>query len=667
MGGKVQSPELAAFLKARYPDAKADTFSAFMVRCLELARPGGFAGLFTPYVWMFIRSFEGLRRRLYAGADIVSLIQLEYSAFEEATVPVCAFVLRNGKTGAPGEYLRLTDFRGGMEVQRAKALDAIADPLCGYRYTAGVEGLAKLPGAPLAYWLGEGFLRACARGAPLGRMGRMSEGVKTGDNERFLRLWFEVEAPKLGGKWVFYHKGGEFRRWYGNLDYVIDWEDGGRAIRGAPNSALQGSDMYFKPVVCWSKITSRGTAFRYVPPGCLFDSGSPAFYSEERLLYVLGLLNSKVAREWLTAANPTLNTQVGDVKSIPCLVGREEEVCRLVARCLDLSRADWDEFETSRDFARHPMVRGERTAEAAYLRWKRETEERFEALRAREEALNRVFLELYGLEGEMSPAVEDRDVTVRRIFDSREDIPPSMETSRCALTRRDAAVTFISYGVGCLFGRYSLDAPGLAFAGGPWDPGWYRTLRPVRDNILPLSGGFENDILAQFEDFLRAAFGEETLEENLAFLAGALGGNGAPREVLRRYFLRAFYRDHLKTYRRRPIYWLFDSGPKGGFKALIYLHRFAPDLFDTMRREYVSRRLSSLRAGLGRAEAMLGKAAGAARARLLRERERLSGQLDELEAFDKKLSRLAERGITINPDDGVRRNYALLADVLAKI
>ena len=677
MGGKGQSGTISEFLKNNYPDTKSDTFSAFIERCGQMAKPTGYVGMFTPYVWMFIQSYEKLRNMLYSTKDIITLIQFEYSAFEEATVPVCTFVVRNGKTGANGEYLRLVDYRGGMEVQRKKTLEAIANPKCGYRYTASAENFEKIPGCPVAYWVSEAMLKAFERGNSIESYSTPRQGMGTGDNNRFLRIWWEVEQYKMGYglrtleeadtsnlKWFPYNKGGEFRKWYGNNEYVVNFQNDGREVKASvmkkypylktPDFVIKNTSSFFKECITWSQISTCSIAFRYKPVGFISGGGAASiFHSRENLYYLQGACNSKVMQTIATLLSPTLNFEINQVKDYPVIEDKSKKtmVNELVAANISLSHADWDAFEVSWDFKRHPLLCGERTISSAFEKWEREAAERFDTLKANEEELNRIFIDIYGLQDELTPEVEDNDVTVRRADLSR-DIR-----------------SLISYAVGCMFGRYSLDNEGLAYAGGDWDAGKYRSFVPDKNNILPICDDeyFDDDILGRFVDFVCVVYGVETLEENLKYIADALGGNGTPREVIRNYFLNDFYKDHCKIYQKRPIYWLFDSGKKNGFKSLVYLHRYQSDLLAKLRTDYVHEQQERYRTQLSHIASALNTATGSERARLLKQQDKLSEQLKEITAFEEKVHHLADQNITIDLDDGVKENYEIFTDVLAKI
>ena len=304
-----------------------------------------------------------------------------------------------------------------------------------------------------------------------------------------------------------------------------------------------------------------------------------------------------------------------------------------------------------------------------FTAWQAECEARFQQLKANEEELNRIFIDIYGLQDELTPEVADKDVTVHRVFNTKDDVPESMKGSNYVRTLRDEIVSLISYAVGCLFGRYSLDVEGLAYAGGEWDSSKYQTIIPDADNILPICDDdyFEDDLTGKFADFVRVVYGEDTLEENLKFIADALGGKGTPREVIRSYFINDFFADHCKTYQKRPIYWLFDSGKKNGFKALIYLHRYQRDLLARMRTDYVHEQQERYRTQLAHLADALEHASGADKVRLTKQQKKLQDQSRELQTYEEKIHHLADQNIELDLDDGVKVNYAKFGDVLAKI
>jgi hypothetical protein len=691
MGGKGQNANLSDFLKDNYPDEKSDTFSAFIERCGQMAKPTGYGGMFTPYVWMFIQSYEKLRTNLYTTKSITTLIQFEYSAFEEATVPVCTFVYRNTKVGEKGGYFRLVDFRGGMEVQRQKYLEAIANPKCGYFYTASAGNFSKIPGSPVAYWVSEAMVMAFEEGKTVASTYETKLGMSTNDNGRFLREWFEVERNNIclthkngdssyfTEKWFPYSKGGSYRKWFGNVTNVINWADDGSEVKalasklyGSFSRTCKNTQYFFKPAVTWNLITSGEPSFRFLKEGCVLGDAGPVCFCGDGEYYALGLFNSVVTKAILPIINPTLNCSTGVVNCIPVKKGTPTQsdcINGLVKRNIELSIADWDSFETSWDFKRHPLILTTKTISDAYEQWKAKANAMFDKLKANEEELNRIFIDIYGLQNELKPEEEDKDVTVHRIYDSKDDIPESMAKSQYALTKQDVIKSFISYAVGCMFGRYSLDVEGLAFAGGEWDESKYKTFLPDKDNIIPISDDeyFEDDIVGLFVKFVETVYGKDTLEENLKFIADALGGKGSPREVIRSYFLNNFYKDHCRTYKKRPIYWLFDSGKKNGFKCLIYMHHYQPDTIARIRTDYIHEQQARYRTAIAGLERQMTNATTSERVRLTKQLTKLKEQAEETRIYEEKIHHLADQMISIDLDDGVKHNYAIFKDVLAKI
>ncbi|MBD5149893.1 MAG: BREX-1 system adenine-specific DNA-methyltransferase PglX [Oscillibacter sp.] len=646
MGASNMNGQLSDFIKNNYADYKSDFFSAFFVRCCQLALPNGILGFFSPYVWMFIQSYEKWRNLLCQQKTIETLIQFEYSAFEEATVPVCTFVFSNYHVNKRGCYFRLTDFRGGMEVQRQKTLEAIANHNCGYYYEQSADNFSKIPGAPVAYWWGNfGIFDFSTISDHYESAGRN----KTHNNELYVRNWWEIEDT---ARWQSYANGGTFRRWAGNDFDVVDWSDTAKNFYAA-HGGLYNQKYNGKRGICWNLITSYKNGFRLKHEQHHYSSGAPTIIStdENHDFLVLAYLNSIVATALLNIYNPTLNTTVGDVLGLPISFERESEIVAIAQNNVMLSQRDWDSFETSWDFTRHPLVRSYTTVAEAYFRWEEECIDRFTRLKANEEELNRIFIDIYGLQDELTPEVEDKDVTVR-----------------LANVQRDIR-SLISYAVGCMFGRYSLDVEGLAYAGGEWDASQYTTFQPDKDAILPICDDdyFEDDIVGRFIQWVETVYGKNTLEENLRFIADALGGKGSPREVIRNYFLNDFYADHCKVYQKRPIYWLFDSGKKNGFKALIYMHRYQPDTIARIRTDYVHEQQARYRTAIADLEQRINGVSTSERVKLSKRHAALQAQAAEIREYEEKVHHLADQMIKIDLDDGVKKNYAIFQDILAKI
>ena len=695
MGGSGMGAKLSDYVKKNYSDSKSDLFAVFIEKCGELLKPTGYQSMITQHAWMFLSSYEKLRGKLVQN-DIVNMAHLGSRAFEEIggeVVQTTAFVLSKRNTAEfKATYVRLVDYN--KQKAKEEAFLSGSD-----RYTAKKENFEKIPGCPVAYWVSEQLITGFELGKPIEKISNTRQGIIPGNIDAFVRLWYEVDTKKIGFghtkseeisangyKWFPYNKGGSFRRWYGNIEHLINMENDGYAIKNSGlnnNYRLREPELYFQDAVTWSKISSGAFSARYMPIGCLFDiAGCCIFELHQRVWFVLGLLNSCVGSKILNIISPTLNYEIDHIKKVPVITSKHNSIDNIVKSNVELAKVDWNSFETSWDFKTHPLVqlsmagafawgdnKPTKRLRSTYKAWELLCEGRFNQLKANEEELNRIFIDIYGLQDELTPEVEDKDVTVYRIFDSKEDIPESMAGSRYALTKQDAIKSFISYAVGCMFGRYSLDIEGLVYAGGEWDSENYKTFVPDKDNILPICDDeyFDDDILGRFVEFVRVVYGTDTLEENLKFIADALGGKGTPREVIRNYFLNEFYKDHCKTYQKRPIYWLFDSGKKNGFKALIYMHRYSRDLLAKLRTDYVHEQQERYRTQLSHIATALNTATGAERAKLLKQQDKLTEQLKEITIFEEKVHHLADQNIEIDLDDGVKKNYELFADVLAKI
>ena len=669
------NPQLKDYVSENYKDYSGDLFSVFIYRNLLLCRQDGYCGFMTPFVWMFIKTYEKLREFIIRNKSITTLVQMEYSAFEEATVPICSFVLQNKKANEPGLYFRLSNFKGGMEVQRQKVLEAITNPDCGYFYEAQQSNFSKIPGSPVAYWVGDKLLDAFFKGTSFVSFGEPKSGVMTGDDNKFVRFWFEVVHSEIGfslkdasemleseKKWFPVTRGGAYRKWYGNLEEIVDLENDGYAIKhNGKNYRLRDKKYYMQPGITWTMITSYKLSVRIAEQGILFGNGGPTSFAGENNIYLLSLLNSKVSEAITGVLNPTINTVISDICAIPVLLGNKEEISNKTDVCIFLSRTDWDSYETSWDFKKHPLLRSVSRLADDYTAWKDECEQRFLQLKANEEELNRIFINIYGLQDELTPEVTEKDVTVHRIFDSKDDVTESMQGSSYVRTKRDEIIALLSYAVGCMFGRYSLDVDGLAYAGGEWDADKYKTFQPDRDGILPITDEeyLQDDIISRLCDWLKAAYGADTLEENLDFIADALGGKGSgSREIIRNYFLKDFFKDHCKTYQKRPIYWLFDSGKQDGFKALIYLHRYTPDTIGNLRVDYLHKMQRVYESEIGRMQDMIDHSTNAREvAASTKRKEKLQKQLKECRDYDEMIAHLALSRIELDLDDGVKVNY----------
>ncbi len=644
MGSSGMSAKLSDYVKSNYPDSKNDLFAVFIEKCADLVKPVGYQAMITQHSWMFLSSYEKLRIKLLQ-RNLMNMAHLGARAFEEISgevVQTTAFVIHARKTaGYLGTYARLVDL-GNQDEKEAAFLSGEN------RYNTATENFKKIPGSPVAYWVGESLSGIYEQGKPINDYAIVFEGLKTRDNERFLRYWFEV----CTSKWKPNAKGGTFRRWYGNNEYVVNWGTNGDEVRAFKASSGANFAHFFEPAITYSALTSYKFSGRFIDHS-IFGGGGGGITNSKITEYLLAFVNSVVFHYLMNILSQTLNFEVGQIGKQPVILSEEHrpKIESITCSNISLSRNDWDAFETSWDFKRHPLICGEKTVAAAFAKWEREAAERFDTLKANEEELNRIFIDIYGLQDELTPEVEDKDVTVRRADLGRE------------------IRSLISYAVGCMFGRYSLDAEGLAYAGGEWDLGKYRSFIPDKDNIIPISDDeyFDDDMMGRFVEFVKTVYGADTLEENLKFIADALGGKGTPREVIRNYFLNDFYKDHLKIYQKRPIYWQFDSGKKNGFKALIYMHRYSRDLLAKLRTDYVHEQQERYRTQLSHIASALNTATGAERARLLKQQSKLTEQALEIGAYEEKVHHLADQNITIDLDDGVKKNYEIFADVLAKI
>lgn len=535
------------------------------------------------------------------------------------------------------------------------------------RYIADQTNFSKIPGAPVAYWASQQTIDSFQQGI-LADIADTKQGFATGDNNRFLRLWQEVEWSKVGlncnsrkeakeskKKWFPTNKGGSYRKWYGNNIYLANWENDGSEMKSFRGSVIRNPQYYFRKGITWSSLSSGNLSMRFSPKGFLFESKGSMCYlkNNHKLLYILALMNTKVVDSMLSILAPTLDYHEGPMSKVPVVIDsvKKESVDLMTKECVDNSKSDWDSFETSWDFQHHPLLRKVSTIAEAFDQWQTECDDRFNQLKANEEELNRVFINIYGLQDELTPEVEDKDVTVRKA-DLRRDIR-----------------SFISYAVGCMLGRYSLDVNGLAYAGGEWDTSKYRSFAADKDNIIPICDDeyFTDDMVGRFVDFVKTVYGADTLDENLKYIAEALGGKGQPKEVLRKYFLNDFYKDHCKVYQKRPIYWLFDSGKKNGFKCLIYMHRYQPDTIARIRTDYVHEQQARYRTAIADLENRMAGASTSERVKLDRQLKKLNEQASEIHVYEEKIHHLADQMISIDLDDGVKVNYAKFQDVLAKI
>ena len=670
MGTKGMNSKLSVYLQENYKDSKAELFAAFMERCLEFAKQNGFHAAINQHSWMFLSSYENLRLKILKEKTILSMIHLGPRAFEEIggeVVQSTTFVLRSMALGeAETRYYRLLEYTDAYDKENAFLARK-------HEYVTTQNGFHDIPGSPIAYWASEKVRRIFVENPKLEEIAKPRQGMATADNERFLRFWFEVDIEKIGfdfsdskealisaKKWFPYNKGGSFRKWYGNQEYVVNWEKDGQEIKNFNPSVIRNPSYYFRSGITWSRTTSKFISVRLHNKGTIFDcEGCFADSSSEQgNLNMMALLNSRVGLEFLAKINPTLHFQVGDIKKVPSIYSKREDVCNLVNENIAIAREEWDSFETSWKHNCHPYLRHSNNTyklSASYELWEEHTSQQFSQLKSNEESLNRIFIDLYGLQDELDPVVTDEEVTVRK-----------------ADRLRDTK-SFLSYFIGCVMGRYSLDVEGIVYAGADWDESNYHKFTPDKHGLLLFSDDtyFENDIISRLKKFLSITFSEDTVEENLTWIAESLiqRNNESTEERIRRYFLDEFFKDHCQIYQKRPIYWLVDSGSAKGLRTLIYLHRYQPDTLATIRFEQLQEIQAKYRNEIDTLEMRLANPSlSAVEKRAFEKRKELfRRRIEELIEFDKVLADYANAQIALDLDDGVKVNYAKMQKVLAKI
>lgn len=685
MGGSGMNNKLSDFAKKYYPDSKSDLFAMFIEKGNRMTKSNGFNSMVTMQSWMFLSSFEKMRINTISSFDITNLMHMENMVMGIA-FGTAVTVFRNSK---------INNFKGAYNQVKLKDIineKPLEFPIVNNRFAhISTDNFKNIPGSPVAYWISQQVCNVFKKATVLLNIANARSGISTGKNDLYYRCWFEIENKKMSFssefgpynsdyKWFPMVRGGNYRKWYGNLETVLNLENGCYDIKHSNrNYRLRTPEYYNKKGITWNRISSGDVGFRYKPAVANFGENSPTMFSESNLLYLLGILNSKVTQLFLKIINPTMTYQVIDIQSLPYLEAEVAIVEKIVNKCIDYCKCDWDSFETSWDFIKHPLVKysdslWDATAigaaihkyygkhipvksplELCYLLWQGECNERFNELKENEEELNKIFIDIYGLQDELDPYVEDKDVTVRKA-DLTRDIK-----------------SFISYAVGCMFGRYSLNVDGLAYAGGEWDDRKYSSFIPDADNIIPIRDEeyFEkDDIVSRFEEFVKVVYGEDSLEANLTYIADALPNSGnSAREVIRNYFVNDFYNDHLSTYSeisigRRPIYWLFSSGKQNGFKALIYMHRYDEDIVGRVRTDYLHKVQDIYEARIKADDYTIDTSSvksDVAKAR--KHKEKVEKQLAETRLYDQALAHVANQRVSIDLDDGVKVNYAKFQEV----
>ena len=702
MGGGYQTKKLKKYLKDYFKNYEKDIFSAFIVRNLELTKKNGSLGFMTPFVWMFISSYERLREKLIDENTISTLVQLEYSGFDGATVPICTFtLLKENIESYKGTYLKLSEFKGAQN-QAPKTLEAIKDRRCGWLYEADSDDFAKIPGSPIAFWASNKVRESFANGTLLKDVANPKKGLATTDNNRFIRLWHEVSIDKTGvnyksadyattsrKKWFPLNKGGAFRKWYGNFEYVVNWQYNGREMKdaiieryngGSYTKEIRSEDKYFKDGITWSALTSSKTSFRKTDYGALFDSAGSTMIPIKRGDAVLALLNSPICRYILNLLNPTLNFGAGTISNIPVILPDDNGIDEYASQLIEIHRLDWNSVETSFDFKCLRLItsKGDTVKHSVINHYKHDFEV-VNQVKDLESKSNRLLVDCYGLSGEIEPNIVLDEVT---LYANEPKVALSVEDSDSAVSKYIAEL--VSYSVGCMLGRYSLDRDGLVYANSGNDgfvelvaEGAYKSFPADQNAIIPLTDQewFKDDATDRLREFVQIVWGSEHLQENLDFIAESLclhaikpKKSESALETIRRYLSTQFYKDHLKTYKKRPIYWLFSSGKNKAFECLVYLHRYNEGTLSRMRTEYVTPLLGKYDAYAEQLDKQIDNADSTSDAnRFKKELAALVKQQVELREFDDKLKHYADMRISLDLDDGVKVNYGKFGDLLADV
>ena len=718
MGGKGFSPKLKTYVEKNYKDSKSDLFAVFIERCNEFAKKNCYTSMITMQSWMFLSSFENLRKNIIEKTEIKTLNHLGARAFSEIggeVVSTVAWISQKKSPNNDGIYLRLVDYNNA-ELKEEEFFNK------NNYFQAKQKDFEKIPGSPIAYWVSNHTREIFEKNQKLGEVGEAKQGLATADNNRFLRLWNEVSYNKIGynmsnskealeskKKWFPCNKGGEFRKWYGNQEYLVNWENDGYEIKnfydekGKLRSRPQNTEYYFKESISWGLITSGGSSFRYFPKGFIFDISAVTYFIEKKEREILGVLNSKYFLELSQIINPTINFSNGVFALLPALFTENEKFNKLVQENIDISKEEWDSRETSWDFERLSLVDGKdlRTAFENYCsHWR----DNFVQLHKNEEELNRLFIEIYELQDEMDEKVSFDDITILKKeakiveIDNSKAKEFSSESEKYLYDRgvslefnKDELVKqFLSYAIGCIMGRYSTNKPGLIMANsddvlelssnkflvkdanGDIRQEVETEFLPDEFGILPITAekDFSNDIVERVKEFVKFVYGEESLKDNLNFIAEALGNkdNRNPEEILRAYFITAFYKDHLQRYQNRPIYWLMNSGKKNAFSCLFYMHRYEPLTVARVRADYLihyQEMLENKRKFIERqlyAEDITAKE----KKNVEKELKDLDVLLKELREYANEVKHIAEQKIPLDLDDGVNVNYERLGAILKK-
>ena len=716
MGNSRMNGILKEYIDKNYSDVKSDLFAVFFIKCGEITKKKGYLAFMSPFVWMFIKSYEELRKIFIEEKTISSLVQLEYSGFEDATVPICTFVLQNSYTDKKGEYIKLSDFKGAKN-QPIKTLEAVKNPNCNWRFQAKQKDFEKIPGSPIAYWVSD-KIREMFENKLIGNLFPVKKGADTGNNDLFLKMWHEVNIRKSGltlgieetkkeftGKWVPYNKGGEFRKWYGNLEYFINWENDGYDLKNS-KANLRSPQLYFRDGITWNALSSSKTSARKSTNSIFDSAGSSMFPQKEEIGYYLAFMNSKIVDYLLKILNPTLNYGAGTISNLPDVdIKKHKEIIKNKSQQnISISKEEWDSRETSWDFEKLSLIDGSIDLKTTYENYCNYWRNNFVQLHKNEEELNRLFIEIYDLQDEMDEKVSFDDITIlkkeAKIIQIDNTISKnfSSESEKYLYNRgvslefnKDELVKqFLSYAVGCIMGRYSINKSGLIIANSDdilelsenkfivkGTDGEIRQeieskFLPDEFGIIPITDekDFSNDIVEKVKEFIKFVYGEESLKDNLNFIAEALGNkdNKPAEEIIRTYFIKDFYSDHLQRYQKRPIYWLMNSGKKNAFSCLFYMHRYEPLTVARVRADYLIPYQEMLENKRKFIERQLSDDDISAKEKknIEKQLKELDTSLKELREYANEVKHIAEQKILLDLDDGVNVNYEKLGAILKK-
>ncbi|WP_335943153.1 BREX-1 system adenine-specific DNA-methyltransferase PglX [Fusobacterium polymorphum] len=713
---------LKEYIDKNYPDVKSDLFAVFIKKVISFNKKNGFISLVSPYVWWFIKSYEELRNYILNHLTFYNLIQLEYNAFEGATIPVGTFVLKNKII--PNYKMigiKLSDFKG-IENQPIKTLEAIKNPNCNWRFQAKQKDFEKIPGSPIAYWVSDKVREIFEKGIPLGNIAKVKKGSDTGDNDHFIRLWQEINFYKLGlylnsskdvleknYKWIPYNKGGEFKKWYGNQEYVVNWENDGYELKNFKKSNLRSKELYFKNCLSWTLLSSSNFGLRYYPKGFIFDSnGSSIFFNTDiNIFYIEGLLLTKLASNILKILSSTMAFNIGDLNNFPVLDKKDDikkfKISSLTKQNISISKEEWDSRETSWDFEKLSLING-KDLKSAYENYCNHWRDNFVQLHKNEEELNRLFIEIYDLQDEMDEKVSFDDITILKkeanIIQIDNSILKEFSTESekylydrgvsLEFNKDELVKQFLSYAVGCIMGRYSINKAGLIIANSDdilelsenkfivkGTDGEIRQeveskFLPDEFGVIPITDekDFSNDIVEKVKEFMKIVYGEENLKDNLNFIAEALGNKDSKptEEIIRTYFIKDFYADHLQRYQKRPIYWLMNSGKKNAFSCLFYMHRYEPLTVARVRADYLIPYQEMLENKRKFIERQLSDDEVSAKEKknIEKQLKELDTLLKELREYANEVKHIAEQKIPLDLDDGVNVNYEKLEAILKK-